>query len=173
MFSNGLATSRILMTFGGGELTLGQEVAMPTRATQRYERCDADAERLLRLATDPLVQSLQNLQRVIKKATFSAGAFFGPRGACSLRVLGAPTIPYSVQHQAIRRLPHRGSRHRATRTSPRATAALSTARPSCRCSGGEQADRVRCVITPALLPGGGSKRIAARAASGEVASSPP
>ena len=30
--------------FGGGELTLGQEVAMPTRATQRYERCDADAE---------------------------------------------------------------------------------------------------------------------------------
>ena len=45
VFSNGLATSRILMTFGGGELTLGQEVAMPTRATQRYERCDADAER--------------------------------------------------------------------------------------------------------------------------------
>jgi len=44
VFSNGLATSRILMTLGGGELTLGQEVAMPTRATQRYERCDADAE---------------------------------------------------------------------------------------------------------------------------------
>jgi hypothetical protein len=45
VFSNGLATSRIVMTLGAGELTLGEEVAMPTRATQRYERCDADANK--------------------------------------------------------------------------------------------------------------------------------
>ena len=93
VFSNGLATSRILMTLGGGELTLGQEVAMPTRATQRYERCDAEAERLFLYGLLRIPYNHCKLAGLQKKATFNCWALaLGMRSGHALRVLGTPKI---------------------------------------------------------------------------------